>query len=697
MARYIFKTFVKDGIGRNIAGAQVSVTLSGTTTSAITYPTVSSTTPNTSITTAADGGLVFYVDGFDYDFDQTFDVTVAKNGYSSVVFPSVLPVVVLGSYTISSLKTITTKMSVPEGVMYVKSGSGALAFAAGSSLTAGEYQIFSGFAASDITGLSEVKPEWGGSTDTTGMQFAMDCVANSGGKVVLKEKKSYTITSALTMISTDTTAGRASKVMVIEGNDATLDFSSGSWVADYSAGDQINLLNFGTVVNSDPPNPPTDPDPQANPKALIEAGLAAIRNLRIIGNEVVRPTTPDGSTKPLTGTVGLRLQLALDTQISNVFISNVTVGVETRDSWGISADTVKVRNSWIGLKVMGGSTYATWKNFAAVQCAYGVVMQSSRQQEAPFYGAFSAISQQYFINPRTEDLWYGWVLYAHDADIKGVHIDGGYVEDIGRDWMIAGMTFVTASSSIYNPTTPTDPSPSKVDRLQVMNLGKISFGGGYYAIRTYESITPTSESVVHSKMILPVVASDVKGVFKGSSIEFLGAGSVSGGADIGPTGSTLLTDNLSGVVRKIITKTGLTDNVATAAFKITTPSLASHNGGAYSVHVHGLVSHIAVEGTSSVSGKSFEANFVHVINDVGTTAASSAVSEVVETASAAISSPSRNVGTVTMTVAEGASKFITNVLFQIDATGADATTPEVTLMVELVYKGFVGAPVIEVL
>jgi len=170
MARWKFQGTTKDQSGRILPSATISVYLAGTTTSASVYTSVTSTTAVNSVTSSStDATYAFYTDSFDYDHDQAFKIIITKPSYTSVTYDN-LPhgEVVLGTYTISTAKTVTTYVKVPKGVVYAKSGSGSLTFNGG--FEAGPYQIFSGFDVGDVIfntiWLSHMYPQWWGAKGT---------------------------------------------------------------------------------------------------------------------------------------------------------------------------------------------------------------------------------------------------------------------------------------------------------------------------------------------------------------------------------------------------------------------------------------------------------------------------------------------------------------------------------------------------
>jgi hypothetical protein len=145
--------------------------------------------------------------------------------------------------------------------------------------------------------------------------------------------------------------------------------------------------------------------------------------------------------------------------------------------------------------------------------------------------------------------------------------------------------------------------------------------------------------------------------------------------------------------RAFFYKAGIVDNVATNVFKITTTNEAGDtDGGAYSVSVHAVIGHAALNNGNNTAAKSFTAQFCRTMRDTGV-GVNSAVSEVIETASAATDAATRDIDTVTMTVVE-TSEYVQTVQFTIDLTGTGVTTAEVTVLVDIVCTGFKTRPVL---
>lgn len=150
------------------------------------------------------------------------------------------------------------------------------------------------------------------------------------------------------------------------------------------------------------------------------------------------------------------------------------------------------------------------------------------------------------------------------------------------------------------------------------------------------------------------------------------------------------------ILEKLIVKTGLTDNTATSVFRVaTTNETGSTDGGGYAVFMHGLVTHGVSSTSSNAATKSFTAHFSRAQKNDGT-GVNSAVSEISETGSAATTSLTRDISTVTATVTE-TSEYQNDVQFQIDSTGSSATTPGLVLYVRVIWYGYLTAPKITVL
>ena len=155
---------------------------------------------------------------------------------------------------------------------------------------------------------------------------------------------------------------------------------------------------------------------------------------------------------------------------------------------------------------------------------------------------------------------------------------------------------------------------------------------------------------------------------------------------------TLEGDN---VIRAIIVKEGLPDNVATEMFTITTTDEGGDNdGGVYACWIRGVVSHVhdtdvhanwtAVQAWSGFFSRAVGKNAGGGVN--------SSLTEV-EGAVAAQNPGVRTFTTVTATVVE-TSEFVQSVKILIDLSGSDVDQGVVVFMVELTWFGFLTPPVI---
>jgi len=191
--------------------------------------------------------------------------------------------------------------------------------------------------------------------------------------------------------------------------------------------------------------------------------------------------------------------------------------------------------------------------------------------------------------------------------------------------------------------------------------------------------------------------SDVDGVVLGpygvNADNWILPGDLTLGGQLKSTPPDPVGSQVGGIVRAVFEKTGIADNVLTAVFKITqTNEPGSTDGGAYSVFMHACIGHAAVNNASYVAAKSITAQFSRAMAGTGS-GVNSTVTEVVETASAATSAASRDIGTVTIDKSE-VSEYEVQVKFQIDLTGSNIATAQVVVMVELVYTGFLTPPVL---
>jgi len=230
--RYKYQTIVRDGNGIVLSGATVSFYLAGTTTVANVYASATSTVAINSITSGSNGSFTIYFDALEYGTEQTYKIVYSMDGnYSSYTLDNIRPDdVILGTYTISTAKTIAHYVKIPKGVLFSKSGSGTMAFSGG--FEAGLYQVFSGFSSGNITfsagTVEKVFPElWGGTGDnatdnTTAITAAMAAARTAGLRYVDLQGGTY-LYSALSIPYGIIPRGQGQKYTTITSTSTSTD------------------------------------------------------------------------------------------------------------------------------------------------------------------------------------------------------------------------------------------------------------------------------------------------------------------------------------------------------------------------------------------------------------------------------------------------------------------------------------------
>ena len=90
MARYPYQDTVRDGAGRIIASATVTVVDADTSNTSTMYDAKTGGSVITSITTNSRGYFIFYLDDSDYLSGDLFDLAVTKTGYDTQTYPDIL-------------------------------------------------------------------------------------------------------------------------------------------------------------------------------------------------------------------------------------------------------------------------------------------------------------------------------------------------------------------------------------------------------------------------------------------------------------------------------------------------------------------------------------------------------------------------------------------------------------------------------
>jgi hypothetical protein len=136
----------------------------------------------------------------------------------------------------------------------------------------------------------------------------------------------------------------------------------------------------------------------------------------------------------------------------------------------------------------------------------------------------------------------------------------------------------------------------------------------------------------------------------------------------------------------------LKDNVATSVATITTTNETGNNdAGGYAVAVHLVVFDGTSAGTDTAT-KGLTVQWARAMEDAGT-GVNSAVVEDVETASAATTPAQRDIGTLTVSLVE-TSEYIIAVQVTADHTGAAVDALWCVMSLDLLWHGFLTAPVI---
>ena len=264
--RCIFTGIARDGNGNIVPSSTITPFLYGTSTAVSIYTTLTGATAVNSTTAGDDGSFTFYIDRFDYNRDQCFDIQISKTGWTTWKWTNVdIKDVVLGTYAIAADKTVSTYLdTIPKGVIY--------SIASGKTLTftyppvIGDYQVFScEDSTAKVAGLKEANPVWFGAKidnatdDAAAWQSALDSIDSTGGELVWPVGASYvgstliwpnngTYAYAIRMVGSSPTSFSASFTGPDRGV-SVINFGGTGYLFDMRNGDSSNLLWYGSIEN----------------------------------------------------------------------------------------------------------------------------------------------------------------------------------------------------------------------------------------------------------------------------------------------------------------------------------------------------------------------------------------------------------------------------------------------------------------
>lgn len=112
MARYLYQSQVRDGMGRIIQNADVNIYLAGTTTPAIAYSTSASPTVISSTSADNTGAFSFWIDDADYPMFTRFKMVISKPAYQTQIVDNLVIPGMSGTTQAQAL-ALTTYTTLP--------------------------------------------------------------------------------------------------------------------------------------------------------------------------------------------------------------------------------------------------------------------------------------------------------------------------------------------------------------------------------------------------------------------------------------------------------------------------------------------------------------------------------------------------------------------------------------------------------
>ena len=502
----------RDGNGKIISGATIAVTLANTSTVASIYDTFTATAAITGVTSASDGSFYFYIDNFDYNADQTYDINVSKSGYTTKIYEDVrMDDLVLGTYTISTDKTVTTTLNVPNGVIY--------SVATGKTLTingpfeAGDYQVFSCTGTGAVAGLKSARLAWFGVNTTPGttdmgpmIQKAASSLT-SGGIVKGTPGSTYNwntkVTSAIAGVRFDFTGCTITNTVILatetiesETSNALLNITAGH--AAVKGGLWKDILSEGIRVTGDFTSGDT------------YTGTGYIEDIKV--SDIVFDNIDKSA---------LVVRFAKDININGVRVRDKGTGDLVAHSLEIGvkyATNVSVSDCLIDTSTNGGGFYFLYVQNGSIENtkALAISNPTTPQSCIPYYMAYS---KNIILNNWRATLTAGGCGVKASEGTEDIQILNGELDvsgaaaDIAFGILIQGTNGFTIGNnkircgakpaiSVDFHTTPT-PDQNGKDGLIAGNRIYTTIGGGESQVEgsgiSVEMLTSVARSPVHIK------------------------------------------------------------------------------------------------------------------------------------------------------------------------------------------------------
>ena len=280
-------------------------------------------------------------------------------------------------------------------------------------------------------------PSASGSTNATTIAAAFAWLrANNGGKLIGERNGVYAVSSQLNLRRTSSTG--QNDVCEFDGQGCTFDFSASGITSEwfisfgssssgyaYSAGELWSHYHSFNIIGPE------------NSDNIV--GESKYRDVNLGGGVAVATTT----------TVGLNLNQALRTKVSNVRVTRCWKGANYEDSFYVILENIDTSKCIIGHHENTGCTYLTAIHCRAEFCTFPLLIRPDTVQ--------TAICNTTFINFLAENCTLGPILDQRDvADGAGMEIQNitfiqTYLENIYRRHWTVGAAFDSAPANAGTP------------------------------------------------------------------------------------------------------------------------------------------------------------------------------------------------------------------------------------------------------